>query len=991
MNIRKRGIGLLLALCMTLTLLPATALAADGELKIDEGSIVITATGYRQGGDSETQYTGDYSITQTSGSSTANTITLESGTHNVTISGVSIVASGAPAIKVENGATLNLTLKGTNSVTGGAGYAGISVAAAFGADGTYLPEQSGKVVIDGTGSLTAKGGDATGDGNNVNSCGGGAGIGGDGIGLYETEDPNASDTSNLTGGDFGTVEIKGGTVAATGGAHKEASIYAGAGAGIGGGGIYLGNVPNTATWPYAGTIKITGGTVVAIGHDDTDAFFSSTGIGNGVCTGYAYSVDEDGNKKPGSHTNTSLYATAEDLSISIGGSAEVTATGGAGAAGIGGSVNSSSGPITIGGNAVVQATGKADGIYGGAGIGAGDNGQSERIVIEGNASVIAKGGGAAAGIGGGGNGGGGATEITIQGNASVTASSTYGAGIGGGWSADWENARNCGTVTLNSSGTIVAYGGHKSQAIGMGGNNANIYSFPSGTSNKLIVGENTGAVWMFAAQAHPPAFFGQNQGDEYFSLSDSKAAIWYTHTGEEPFPASGDADSSDKAEYTWTNKEGTLTITSGEKTTASFDSFASGYTLGNWAYFGTGAATEPTVTGIAIKTQPTLTYTEGDALDLSGLVLTVTYSDGSTKEVPYDATDMAFTITGGTAIAHGAALSVADHNGKTITVTYQGQAAATNALTVTAKQSGGGTTRYTITASAGEGGAISPSGSVQVARGGDQTFTITPGEGYEIADVLVDGESVGAVSSYTFENVRTRHTIEAVFAETETIADPDDTGVSGWLNTQDHMAYLSGYPGGAFGPDRNMTRAEAAQMFYNLLLDKDVPATVSFDDVDDGAWYAEAVHTLASLGILNGVGDGRYEPERAITRAEFTAIAMRFAKAPAIGEVRFTDVRESDWFYADVAGAVQYGWIEGYGDGTFRPGSSITRAEVTAIVNRMLGRRADTAFLAAHAEDLTAFTDLTSRHWAWETIMEAANGHTWDKRGGAEVWTALTP
>ena len=984
MNIRKRGIGLLLALCMTLTLLPATALAADGELKIDEGSIVITATGYRQGGDSETQYTGDYSITQTSGSSTANTITLESGTHNVTISGVSIVASGAPAIKVENGATLNLTLKGTNSVTGGAGYAGISVAAAFGADGTYLPEQSGKVVIDGTGSLTAKGGDATGDGNNVNSCGGGAGIGGDGIGLYETEDPNASDTSNLTGGDFGTVEIKGGTVAATGGAHKEASIYAGAGAGIGGGGIYLGNVPNTATWPYAGTIKITGGTVVAIGHDDTDAFFSSTGIGNGVCTGYAYSVDEDGNKKPGSHTNTSLYATAEDLSISIGGSAEVTATGGAGAAGIGGSVNSSSGPITIGGNAVVQATGKADGIYGGAGIGAGDNGQSERIVIEGNASVIAKGGGAAAGIGGGGNGGGGATEITIQGNANVTASSDYGAGIGGAYTGFWPPAANCGTVTLDSAGTIIAYGGYRSQAIGMG-----YYSGQDDNSNQLIVGEHIGEVWMFTASETTLAFFGQDGGEDDFSIASGKAAIWYTHTGGDPFPASGStAASSDSAEYAWTNENGTLTITSDGTEVTSY-AYKSGYTLKNWAYFGKSA--EPAITHIAVTTQPNLTYTEGDTLDLTGLVLTVTYSDGSTKEVPYDATDMAFTITGGTAIAHGAALSVADHNGKTITVTYQGQAAATNALTVTAKQSGGGTTRYTITASAGEGGAISPSGSVQVVRGGDKTFTITPGEGYEIADVLVDGESVGAVSSYTFENVRTRHTIEAVFAETETVADPDDTGVSGWLNTIDHMAYLAGYPDGAFGPDRNMTRAEAAQMFYNLLLDKDVTTTVTFADVDDGAWYAEAVHTLASLGILNGVGDNRYEPERAITRAEFTAIAMRFAKAPAGGETRFTDVHESDWFYADVAGAVQYGWIEGYGDGTFRPGSSITRAEVTAIVNRMLGRRADTAFLAAHAEDLTAFTDLTSRHWAWETIMEAANGHTWDKRGGAEVWTALTP
>ena len=338
-----------------------------------------------------------------------------------------------------------------------------------------------------------------------------------------------------------------------------------------------------------------------------------------------------------------------------------------------------------------------------------------------------------------------------------------------------------------------------------------------------------------------------------------------------------------------------------------------------------------------------------------------------------------------------AGLAAGSYSG-TLTVNGTDGAAATVNLTFTVQSGGsGGVTRYTITASAGEGGAISPSGSVQVVRGGDKTFTITPGEGYEIADVLVDGESVGAVSSYTFENVRTRHTIEAVFAETETVADPDDTGVSGWLNTIDHMAYLAGYPDGAFGPDRNMTRAEAAQMFYNLLLDKDVTTTVTFADVDDGAWYAEAVHTLASLGILNGVGDNRYEPERAITRAEFTAIAMRFAKAPAGGETRFTDVHESDWFYADVAGAVQYGWIEGYGDGAFRPGSSITRAEVTAIVNRMLGRRADTAFLAAHAEDLTAFTDLTSRHWAWETIMEAANGHTWDKRGGAEVWTALTP
>ena len=72
-------------------------------------------------------------------------------------------------------------------------------------------------------------------------------------------------------------------------------------------------------------------------------------------------------------------------------------------------------------------------------------------------------------------------------------------------------------------------------------------------------------------------------------------------------------------------------------------------------------------------------------------------------------------------------------------------------------------------------------------------------------------------------------------------------------------------------------------MFYNLLLDKDVPVTVTFTDVPDSAWYADAVNTLASLGMINGVGDNKFEPERSITRAEFTAIAMRFARMPTPG------------------------------------------------------------------------------------------------------------
>ena len=71
----------------------------------------------------------------------------------------------------------------------------------------------------------------------------------------------------------------------------------------------------------------------------------------------------------------------------------------------------------------------------------------------------------------------------------------------------------------------------------------------------------------------------------------------------------------------------------------------------------------------------------------------------------------------------------------------------------------------TITASAGTGGTITPTGAVDVVYGEDQTFTITPGSYYEVLDVLVDGESVGAVESYTFNNVTEAHTIAASFIQ----------------------------------------------------------------------------------------------------------------------------------------------------------------------------------------------------------------------------------
>ena len=228
------------------------------------------------------------------------------------------------------------------------------------------------------------------------------------------------------------------------------------------------------------------------------------------------------------------------------------------------------------------------------------------------------------------------------------------------------------------------------------------------------------------------------------------------------------------------------------------------------------------------------------------LLYTIRYVDSSGTEIktatvkpvqrgisePVEAaTITGYTVSGeATKTASGeVSANLADY---TITFTY------TKNNTSGGGSSGGGgggsstVSSYTIKASAGNGGIISPSGNVSVKRGDDQTFSINPINGYRISDVIVDGKSVGAVSTYTFDSVKANHTIHVKFVKYNSIvADPEVTGVAGWLQTKEHNGYMGGYGNGLFGPNDNMTRAQAAQMFYNLLLNKNVDITVDFTDV----------------------------------------------------------------------------------------------------------------------------------------------------------------
>ena len=412
-----------------------------------------------------------------------------------------------------------------------------------------------------------------------------------------------------------------------------------------------------------------------------------------------------------------------------------------------------------------------------------------------------------------------------------------------------------------------------------------------------------------------------------------------------------------------------------------------------------GLTSTVTVTVSPDLTSPTLTVTaQPTALSGGGFTtVTVTVSNPETLADP--------TLTVQKNGAAYSTLPLTDNGGGRYTAVFQAPnesavytflaahagLTASAALTVTATGGSGGDggdggRNYIIEAEAGVGGSISPSGRVSVPGGSSRTFRITADEGYAIASVVVDGRGVGHMSSYTFENVREDHTIEVTFRRVTEQGDPAATGVGDWLNTVDHTPFLNGYSNGSFRPDANMTRAQVAQMFYNLLLNKDVPSTASYNDVAPDAWCAEAVRVMSALGVVTGYADGSFRPNEPITRAQFAVIAMRFTDVTAPMGKPFSDVPATAWYYEEVMGAAGFGWLSGYSDGTFRPNNPITRAEVAVITNRMLGRSADEAYINSHLLDIQQFTDLGLPHWAFYDIMEAANTHDYRKENGVEYW-----
>ena len=250
---------------------------------------------------------------------------------------------------------------------------------------------------------------------------------------------------------------------------------------------------------------------------------------------------------------------------------------------------------------------------------------------------------------------------------------------------------------------------------------------------------------------------------------------------------------------------------------------------------------------------------------------------------------------------------------------------------------------YTIKATAGAGGSISPSGNVSVREGRDQTFTITPDKGYAVANVKIDGKSIGAVKSYTFENVSRTHTIEVIFMKAN--GNPQtgvfvDVATGSYYEDAVDWAVENGITKGTddthFSPDGICTRAQAVTFLWRTAgSPASKTSTMPFTDVPVGSYYYDAVLWAVENGITKGTSDTTFSPNMTCSRAQIVTFLWRSEKSPAAGTANpFADVKSTAYYADAVLWAVKENITKGTTSTTFSPDADCTRAQIVTFLWR---------------------------------------------------------
>lgn len=255
---------------------------------------------------------------------------------------------------------------------------------------------------------------------------------------------------------------------------------------------------------------------------------------------------------------------------------------------------------------------------------------------------------------------------------------------------------------------------------------------------------------------------------------------------------------------------------------------------------------------------------------------------------------------------------------------------------------------YAIRASAGKGGSISPKGTVRVEKNDSKTYTITADKGYAIADVTVNGKSVGAVDSYTFKNVTSDQTIHATFALEGAVEQSGfaDVSKNDWFYdaVQDavDMGLMAGVSANRFDPNGTVTRAMVAQILYAREGKPAVSGAAAISDVPANAWFHDAMQWAKAQGVIAGYPDGRMEPNAPVTREQLAVILHSYAQkkdmdlSKTAGLAGYADAADvSVWAKDAMSWAVGSGLISGRSASILAPAGSATRAECAVIFTQM--------------------------------------------------------
>ncbi len=366
-------------------------------------------------------------------------------------------------------------------------------------------------------------------------------------------------------------------------------------------------------------------------------------------------------------------------------------------------------------------------------------------------------------------------------------------------------------------------------------------------------------------------------------------------------------------------------------------------------YVNTGAAS------IEITSQPTdVTVTKGSIT--GNLTCHATVSNGGTPTYAwYSCTDT--DKTGAAAInttAHPTAATASFTIPTTLTAgTYYyfcrvSAAGAADVDSSVAKVTVNNIPSHTIVASAGSHGSISPNGSVSVAEHADRAFTITPDHGYVVADVLVDGVSVGAVTSYTFTNVTANHTIAVSFVHHCLAKQFKDVDITKWYHEGIDFVLLEGLFKGTsdttFAPDSTMTRAMLVTVLYRLEGEPATAAANPFHDVAANQWYTKAVIWAAENNIVKGYDATTFGTNDPVTREQMATLLYRYAQykgydlgaGDSYNLLSFSDgAKVSAYAVTAMKWACGQGIIQGDSN-KLRPGDNSTRAQVATMLMRFV-------------------------------------------------------